>query len=82
MYLILQFYKNNKLIVTILIIIIIYFIIYSNYLYKNTSNYIIKNWYSLKNNPNSAVLTPLVNTKKKYIFRNFSKFYTVFYKII
>lgn len=83
MYLILQFYKNNKLIVTILIIIIIYFIIYSKYLYKNTSNYIIKNWYNLKDNPNSAVFTPFVNTKKNIfsgILSNFIQYFTKIFK--
>ena len=78
-----EFYKNNKLIVTLLIIIIIYFIIYSNYLYKNTTNYIVKNWYNLKDNPNSAILTPLVNNKQNVfsgILANFIQYFTKLFK--
>ena len=83
MYSILEFYKNNRLLVSVLIIIVIYFIVYSNYLYKNINNYIIKNWYNLKDNPNSALLTPLINSNKNVFFgilQNFIEYFTKLFK--
>ena len=76
-------YKDHKLPVTIIIILIIYFIIYSRYIVKNTNSYVVKNWYSLKNNPNASPLSPLVHKDKGAIssmLHNFIHYFTKLFR--
>jgi hypothetical protein len=76
-------YKDHKLPVTIIIILIIYFIIYSRYIVKNTNSYVVKNWYSLKNNPNASPLSPLIHKDKGAIssmLHNFIHYFTKLFR--
>uniref|UniRef100_A0A6C0ENI0 Uncharacterized protein n=1 Tax=viral metagenome TaxID=1070528 RepID=A0A6C0ENI0_9ZZZZ len=76
-------YTNHKLPITIIIILIIYFIIYSRYIYKNTNNYIVQNWYSLKNNPTASPLSSLIHKDKGYIssiLHHFIQYFTKLFK--
>ena len=77
-------YENNKLPIIIIIFVIIYFIIYTRFIYINKSKNIKNNWYSIKNSPNSILLSPFIkNTNKTYLgslSKNFIEYFTKIFR--